>query len=173
MRTDPLLIRSRPAYRLDACNPATVTFNCFYPVGISASTLLWLFRLRAIYGGNRIVTFVFGLLWLTVVGESVAVTIGGLSTTTVGNPPRCVVLSAKSYDGASGIVLAVYDTLVFLAISYRLVSNFTKTQQQQTPWEQFKALLNGSNLPVFSKTLLTDGQMYYMCVSICSLISRR
>jgi hypothetical protein len=131
---------------------------------------LWLFRLRAIYGGDRIVTFIFGFLWLAVVVESVTVTIGGATVTSLDNPPRCFVLSAKNYDGASGIVVAVYDTAVFLAISYRLVSNFTRTQQQQTPWEQTKALFSGCNLPAFSRTLLTDGQMYYMCVSICSPI---
>jgi hypothetical protein len=64
-----------------------------------------------------------------------------------------------------------YDTLVFSAISYRLVSNFTRTQQ--TPWDQIKALLSGSSLPAFSKTLFTDGQIYYMYVSVHLFSARR
>jgi hypothetical protein len=133
---------------------------------------LWLVRLRAICGGDRIVTFIFGFLWLTVVGTSAAVTIGGATITSLGTPPKCVVIDAKRSDSALGIVLTVYDTLVFLTISYRLVSNFTATRQE-TLWEQTKALFSGSNLPAFSKTLFTDGQMYYMCASTCSLMSRR
>jgi hypothetical protein len=141
-------------------------FNTFFSIGTSASAVLWLNRLRAIYGGDRIVTFIFGVLWLAVVAASVTIPIGGAKTISLGNPPGCLVVSRAKYDSASGIVLAVYDTLVFLAISYRLVSNFMTTTQQ-TLWEQTKVLLSGSNLPAFSKTLFTDGQMYYMCVSIC------
>jgi hypothetical protein len=155
---------SRPAYPLPACNTAYVVFTAFFPIGTSASALLWLFRLRAIYGNDRTVTFIFGFLWLTVVGGSLTIPIGGAITTSLVNPTGCLVVRAKKYDSAAGIVLTVYDTLVFLAISYRLVSNFTKTQHQ-TPWEQIKALFSGSDLPAFSKTLLTDGQIFYMCVS--------
>jgi hypothetical protein len=155
----------RLAYPLRACNTAFVAFSAFFPIGTSGSALLWLFRLRAIYGGNRIVTFIFGSLWLALVGASVTLPIAGVITTSLENPPGCLVVRSKKYDGAFGIILTVYDTLVFLAISYRLASIFPKTEQQ-TQWEQIKALFSGSNLPAFSKTLFTDGQMYYLCVSI-------
>jgi hypothetical protein len=162
------LTRSYPAYPLSprACNTTYLVFTAFLPIGTSGSTLLWLVRLRAICGGDRIVTFIFGFLWLAIVGTSAAVTIGGATITSLGTPPQCVVMAAKRYDSALGLVLTVYDTLVFLAISYQLVSNFTATRQQ-TPWEQTKALLSGSNLPAFAKTLFTDGQKYYMCATSC------
>ena len=131
---------------------------------------MWLIRLRAIYGGDRIVTSIFGFLWLAVVASSVLAIVGA-TVTSIGNPPECLIVSTRKYDGASGICITVYDTLVFLAISYRLVSNSAKTQRQ-TLWEQTKALFSGSNLPAFPKALFTDGQMYYMCVSIYFLISR-
>jgi hypothetical protein len=126
---------------------------------------LWLFRLRAIYGGDRIVTFIFGSLWLAFLGASVTLPIGGVTTTSLENPPGCLIVRAKKYDAAFGIILTMYDTLVFLAISSRLVSNFTQAEQL-TPWGLIKALFSGSNLPAFSKTLFTDGQIYYMCVSV-------
>jgi hypothetical protein len=144
-----------------------VAFVAFFPIGTAASALLWLFRLRAIYGGNRMVTFIFGFLWLAVAGASLTLPIGGGTTISLGNPAGCLLVSIKLYDGMSGIVLTVYDTLIFLAISYRLRlgSNCAQTQQL-TPWEQIKAFFSGSNLPAFSKTLFMDGQIYYMCVSV-------
>jgi hypothetical protein len=148
-------MHSHPAYSFRACNTAYIAFSAFLPIGISASALLWLFRLRAIYGGSRVVTSVFGFLWLAVTGLSITIEIG----VALAGSPECLVVGAKSSLGALIMhdrlvflaLLTVYDTLVFLAISTRLVSNFTETQQ--TPWKQVKALLSGSNLPVIRRAL--------------------
>ncbi|KAJ7691885.1 hypothetical protein B0H17DRAFT_934565, partial [Mycena rosella] len=158
------------SYPLAACNTAFLTFNAFFPIGTSASALLWFFRLRAIYGGDRTVTFIFGFLWLAVAASTITLPIGATHTISLANPTGCLVVSApKAYESTPGVVLLVYDTLVFLAISFRLGTNFTQTQQQ-TPWTNIKALLSGSNLPAFSKSLFTDGQIYYMITVILNIL---
>ena len=78
---------------------------------------------------------------------------------------NCIIVVNEKYGAAVGIVLAVHDTAVFLAISYRLVANYAYEDLQiQTRKDWFVALMSGAHLPAFSKALLIDGQMYYMCV---------
>jgi hypothetical protein len=161
----------RPAYPLAACNTAYLAFDSFYPIGVSASALLFFFRVRAVYSGDRIVSAVFGFLWLAVLGSSITIPVGA-GATSFGDPAVCIATRIEPYVGSSGIVLTVYDTLVFVAISYRLVSNF-EGMQKQTRWERLTSLFTGANLPAFSKALLTDGQVYYLCVPIYFFLLRR
>ncbi|KAJ6511767.1 hypothetical protein DFH09DRAFT_1374344 [Mycena vulgaris] len=145
---------------IQACNTAFVAFSSFYPLITSASTFLFLFRVRAIYGGDRLVTATFGFLWLTVVGTSMTIPLSG-NAIGLGNPHECVVVNVGAYTGSAGIALTVYDTLVFFAISYRLVSNFRESEGL-TRGEQVRAFFSGASLPAFSKAVFTDGQIYYM-----------
>jgi hypothetical protein len=61
--------------------------------------------------------------------------------------------------------MAVYDTSIFLAISYRLLANL---HNERTPGEKiqflFRDLFRGTNMHTFSNALFRDGQKYYMCV---------
>ncbi|KAJ6533981.1 hypothetical protein DFH09DRAFT_1043577 [Mycena vulgaris] len=148
---------------IQACDTAFVAFNSFYPLVISVSTFLFLFRVRGVYGGDRLVTATFGFLWLIVVATSMTVPFRG-NAIGFGDPRHCVLVNAgenTSVSGIAGIALAVYDTLSFFAISYRLVSNF-RHSEELTCGEQVRTFFNGANLPAFSKALFTDGQMYYM-----------
>ncbi|KAJ7496551.1 hypothetical protein FB451DRAFT_197892 [Mycena latifolia] len=156
-------------YPLQACNTSFVVFNVFYPIGLSASAFLFFFRVRAIYSGDRLVTAIFGFLWLAVLGASITIPFGG-SAIKLGHPAECVLAHGEAYLGAAGIILTVHDTLVFFAISYRLVSNFAQTQQQ-TRGEQLKTLFSGANLPAFSKALFVDGQMYYMITVLINIFA--
>ncbi|KAJ7657143.1 hypothetical protein B0H17DRAFT_1021288 [Mycena rosella] len=152
------------------CSGVHLAFNIFYPIGVSATALLFFLRLRAIYGGDRFITILFGFLWLAVLGSSMTVPISGTARS-VGNPPECLIGHPKSYAGSPGIIITVHDTLVYFAISYRLVSNFSHLDGKQTRRAQLTALFSGSNLPAFSKSLFTDGQMYYMITVIFNIVT--
>ncbi|KAJ7683458.1 hypothetical protein B0H17DRAFT_883467, partial [Mycena rosella] len=156
------------SYPLQACTTAWVAFHVFYPIGVSASAFLFFFRVRAIYGGDRLVTAIFGFLWLAVLASSLTAPFGGTAVKS-GDPSECIVTHVDpSHVGASGIILAVHDTLVFFAISYRLVFNFEE-MQQQTWGTQLKMLFSGAHLPAFSKALLEDGQMYYLITVVINV----
>ncbi|KAJ6533984.1 hypothetical protein DFH09DRAFT_1325431 [Mycena vulgaris] len=137
---------------IQACNTAFVAFSSFYPVVISASTFLFLFRVRAVYGGDRLVTATFGFLWLAVVGTSMTVPFSG-NAIGLGDPYECVIVNVGTYPSVAGITLTAYDTLVFFTISYRL------------------DIFSGVNLSAFSKTLFTDGQMYYMITAATNCVA--
>jgi hypothetical protein len=144
-------------------------FNSFYPITVSATAFLFFFRARAIYGGSRLVTLLFGFLWLSVLATSITIPISGRAIS-FGDPPQCIVAHGAAYNGSSGITITVHDTMVFFAISYRLVSNFA--QKDRTHGEKIRELFSGANLPAFSKALFNEGQMYYMCASVPTPSSR-
>ncbi|KAJ6533982.1 hypothetical protein DFH09DRAFT_932496, partial [Mycena vulgaris] len=158
-------------HSIQACNTAFVAFSSFYPLVISASTFLFLFRVWAVYGGDRLVTATFGFLWLIVVGTSMTVPFRG-NAIGVGDPRHCILVNVGAYtrSGIAGITLTVYDTLAFLAISYRLVSTF-RHSEELTCGEQVRKFFSGINLPAFSKALFTEGQMYYMITAATNCVA--
>ncbi|KAF8171183.1 hypothetical protein K438DRAFT_1982173 [Mycena galopus ATCC 62051] len=156
-------------YPLSACNTAFIAFNSFYSIAVSSSAFLFFWRVRAIYGASRVVTVIFGVLWLAVLATSITVPVGGRATS-VGDPPQCVTLARHgAYAGSSGITITIHDTIVFFAISYRLIANFGHAQQ--TRGDQVRELFTGTNLPAFSKSLFTDGQMYYMVTVVSNIVT--
>ncbi|KAJ7773960.1 hypothetical protein B0H16DRAFT_115264 [Mycena metata] len=159
-------------YPLTACNAAFIAFNSFYPITVSSSAFLFFFRVRAIYNNSRVVTIIFGVLWLAVLATSITVPVSGRGGS-AGDPPQCFSLARHgAHGGSSGITITIHDTIVYFAISYRLISLFGPTQDtQQTRGDQLKELFTGTSLPAFSKSLFTDGQMYYMITVVTNIIT--
>ncbi|KAJ7926043.1 hypothetical protein B0H13DRAFT_1097008 [Mycena leptocephala] len=156
-------------YPLSACNTAFIAFNSFYPIAVSSAAFLFFIRVRAVYNNSRVVTAIFGVLWLAVLTTSITVPVSGRATS-VGDPPQCFTLARRgAHCGSSWITMTIHDTFVFFAISYRLVANFADTQQ--TRGAQLKEIFSGTSLPAFSKSLFTDGQMYYMITVVSNIIT--
>ncbi|KAJ7477623.1 hypothetical protein FB451DRAFT_1087156 [Mycena latifolia] len=154
-------------YPLKDCSAAYVAFNSFYTVSLSATAFLFWLRVRAIYAGGRHITVIFGILWLAVVATTIT-SLFAASVISLADSPQCIIKSVKSYARSSGIVITLYDTIVFLSISFRLVSTFRQTQPQ-TRKEKLMAWFGGGNMPAFSKAVLLDGQMYYMFTVISNI----
>ncbi|KAJ6494228.1 hypothetical protein C8R45DRAFT_174284 [Mycena sanguinolenta] len=145
-------------YPLPNCQAALVAFNAFYPISSASTSLLFFFRVRAIYSGRPIITYTFGFLWLCMLAGSLTIPLG-TSATTVGH--ACIVTRLAPYMGANGVAMMVFDTSVFLAISYRLLAN---GRTEQTPGERIRSAFafGEANLYAFSDSLLRDGQKYYL-----------
>lgn len=153
-------MRASIAYPLGECHVAYRVADSFYPVSVAFTAALFFFRVRAIYGKTRLVTVIFGLLWLGVAALSTTITFGG-DAIPIGPTKYCLVSKLAPYVGASSIMVTVHDTAVFLAISYRLVTN---TYVVHSHKELAKVLFSGAYLPSFSRSLFVDGQVYYMSV---------
>ena len=67
-----------------------------------------------------------------------------------------------TYFSLPSISSFINDTLVFLAISYRLASD-AATQKTWRSWVQ--SVVKGKGLYSISRSLLQGGQMYYLCAS--------
>ncbi|KAJ7647929.1 hypothetical protein FB45DRAFT_211361 [Roridomyces roridus] len=150
------------------CNTALLIIESFYPVACFSLSLLFFFRVRAIYGGHQVITAVFGFMCAAVLGGSITVPIGsGASLHPIGKV--CVITKVLPYVSAAGI-LPVNDTAVFLAISLRLLAN---SRTKHTRKESVKALFGfqGLSLPAFSRVLFTDGQKYFMVTVVSNLVT--
>ncbi|KAJ7723803.1 hypothetical protein B0H16DRAFT_1333874 [Mycena metata] len=164
-------ILRRSAYPLQDCATAFTAFDAFFPIGVSGTASLFFFRVRAIFHGELLPTIIFGCLWLAVLASSIITTVAG-GAIGLGDPPVCV--AAPRYSSAalfalSGITITVFDTIVFFAISYRLIRNFQV--EQQTPGEQVKVFFSGANLPAVPKSLFMDGQLYYMIAVVVNIVT--
>ncbi|KAF7362549.1 hypothetical protein MVEN_00603100 [Mycena venus] len=153
-------------YPLEDCQAAIITFTTFYPLSIGSTSLLFFFRVRAVYGGHHLVTLIFGILWVFVLGSAITVPTLGSHAARIGS--SCILTEVSQYAWLPGVALAINDTSVFLAISYRLLAN---TCTDYTPWERIQALFRGPNLHTFSKVVFKDGQKYYMVTVIFNLIT--
>ncbi|KAF8898069.1 hypothetical protein CPB84DRAFT_1748075 [Gymnopilus junonius] len=120
-----------------------------FPIAIPATSLLFFFRVRAVFDGNKYVIAFFAFTWLAVLGGCITVT-----------------------RGVTGINIAIIplvnDTLVFLAISFRLMTN---THVDLNLKSGVKTVLSGAYLPAFSKTLFQDGQIYYLTTVTTNLMT--
>ncbi|KIJ41531.1 hypothetical protein M422DRAFT_31730 [Sphaerobolus stellatus SS14] len=137
--------------------------DAFYPVSVSTTALLFFFRIRAIFNRDKYVVSAFFVLWLCVVAGSltVAFAVTGIN---IGPTNYCLNASLQPYAAAGGIVPLVHDTCVFLAISWKLYKNAYVDLNLKTG---VRTVLYGEYLPIFSKALLQDGQLYYL-VTLCS-----
>ncbi|RDB25753.1 hypothetical protein Hypma_006259 [Hypsizygus marmoreus] len=159
------VIRSAP---LGAhCQRFQTTACVLYHIAFSSTALLFFLRVRAIFNRNVYVVAFFFVLWLAVLGGSATVaTVGGSSP--LGPTKYCLPKPTKMYISASPITLAVHDTLVFAAISWRILSHSWLDPNMKPA---LKAFVTGRYLPAFSRALLQDGQVYYLVTIVSNLIA--
>ncbi|KDR70733.1 hypothetical protein GALMADRAFT_230017 [Galerina marginata CBS 339.88] len=151
------------------CRQYGLQTGWLYPLAYSSTALLFFIRVRAIYHGNYFVAAFFLILWLGVlVGTSTipwAIRAAEIGPTeycfTGGNVP--------GYLAASGAITLVFDTLVYLAITWKLTRDLyiARHRSDGGAW----ALFTGGNLPMFSKGLLQDGQVYYLSTTSVHLLN--
>ncbi|KAF7350852.1 hypothetical protein MSAN_01647300 [Mycena sanguinolenta] len=72
-------------------NKVLLAINSFLPVTVCGTSFLFLYRVWTVYGGDRIVTLMFGCLWLFTVGSAITIPIGE-SAEEIGDPLTIVVL---------------------------------------------------------------------------------
>ena len=144
--------------------------NCFrslkalavlFVFAMSSTSLLFYFRARAVFLSNPWAVAFFGILWLGVVGGSLT-TIPAFVGVNLGPTRRCLTGVIKFYSVACTIAPLINDTIVFLAISWRLC--YINIGARPTVRNGVRMAIFGDHLPVFSKSLLQDGQIYFLSV---------
>ncbi|KAF5310760.1 hypothetical protein D9619_007645 [Psilocybe cf. subviscida] len=146
------------------------------PIALSATGFLFFLRLRAIYDRDRILVSVFFVLWLTLVGGSILIPVS-IKGGEIGSTKYChkvLPRRATRITIFGPIALLSFDTLVFLAISWRLsrvasYRNGGRNGGHST--NRIGAMLFGTNLPTFTRSLLVDGQMYYLITILIGISS--
>ena len=130
----------------------------FYCATIVFTSLLFFFRTRAVFNTYPWVVAFFAVLWLAVLGGCLAFIVEIFFPVPV-NTPFCIKPGINPILVAVTIIPLINDTLVFLAISWRLSRI---SYDPYTLESGIRFLIFGDYLPVFSKGLLKDGQAYYL-----------
>ncbi|KAF9553169.1 hypothetical protein CPC08DRAFT_728110 [Agrocybe pediades] len=139
-----------------------------FAFAVPSPALLFFFRLRAVFEGNRYVIGFFAFMWLSVLGASLTVAINGVTGINIGPTGYCLNAAMKNYVSSAAVLPLANDTLNFLAVSYRLMSN---THVDHTILIGVKTVVFGKYMPRFSRALLRDGQKYYLTTITASLLA--
>jgi hypothetical protein len=128
-----------------------------YVICLPGTSLLFFFRVRAIFSRNKPVIWFFGFMWLAVLGAALAVT-QAVTATSIGSTKYCTNKTVKPFLPMTIIVSLINDTLVFLVVTI----GFAMNTHQSTLKEGFRTMMYGDYLPAFSRAMLRGGQMYYL-----------
>ena len=122
-----------------------------------ANSALFFMRVRAIYSGNKYVTIFFGGFLLAILVFFVYESVVGLTVCSGSGASSARCYKNKYSDAWAYIATAVYDTLMYLSISWQLAS-YSTSDKWQAP---FRSFFTGDGLGWLSKVLLQSGQLYY------------
>ena len=107
-------------------------------------------------------TYFFYAMWLGVVGSSATPVISAFTVAphfNIGPTKYCIGTLVPKYVGASAIVPLSNDTLLFLALAWRL-QQFTFGESQEE--RNLKAVVTGKHLTRLSKAIFENGQAYFL-----------
>jgi len=151
---------------ISSCTGALQAEAWFFVFGIFSTSFLFFFRVRAIFWreGRTVVCFLF--LWITVLGSCMAAPFS-VTTEHIGPTKACFLTSMRPYCSVCVIVSTVNDTLVFVAISLRLL-NFVVPEDNLT--SRLRYFCGRRALPVISETLLRSGQQYYLITVTANIV---
>ena len=114
------------------------------------------------YHDSKWVIGFFCLMWLAVTGASTTDVF--YSYANLGPTKYCIGINLPQYVVVASVLPLVNDTLVFVAITFRLAG--TPNWNASTSQSWIKVVLLGEYLPNFSKAMLRDGQAYYLWVPV-------
>lgn len=129
-----------------------------YPFTIPSTSLLFFFRVCALFHNNKPVILFFFISWLAVLGGSITVT-RGVRGMNIGPTQYCINEESDSYVAFAALMPLINDFLVFCATSFALLKN---SYEDVTIKTGFRILIFGQYLPAFSRAILKDGQAYYL-----------
>ena len=148
----------------DDCAALLVADGVAWVFASAGTALLFFFRVRALYHDTPVVIVIFGLLWLSVVAGALTLPISNGTQASHILPDEKYCIVTATFPGYAGLVIilpAIYDTLVFFAVSYRLYP--AQEVGETTTWkERIGLFFTGQGLPKLSKALLQGGQQYYL-----------
>ncbi|KAJ3556955.1 hypothetical protein NP233_g11857 [Leucocoprinus birnbaumii] len=151
-----VLVETHPISNCVAMSSAMGTM-CLLAMG--CTSFLFLRRLHAVYSQQRLVRWFFTFLWIVITAMTVTVVIG-VDAGHIEGTGYCMMYQIHSYTAVSEFLPAVFDTLVFFAISSKLIADQQFPEITSAGWSSFFS----GDLRGISRPLLRGGQQYYMQV---------
>ncbi|CAA7265518.1 unnamed protein product [Cyclocybe aegerita] len=171
---------------LPNCHILETIMCAFYTLTHATTGLLLYFRVCAVYNNNLFVRIFFGITWLGVIGCA-SVTFGGLVGEHIGPTQFCTSRVTKKYIPTPWLMDFVNDTLVFVAIMWKLSSDVgqrlddtharprigvsagkgSKTGNgsaagRRFDWRAMKLINRPTSLQRLTDVFLQDSQVFYL-----------
>jgi hypothetical protein len=70
----------------------------------------------------------------------------------------CIYTVVQQYMSAAGFVWFLFDGLVFLAVSYKIATSYSSTEDGLS----WNTIVSGRALPRLSRAILQGGQQYFL-----------
>jgi hypothetical protein len=143
--------------QIDHCKLSEVLLQACFIFSRASIALLMYFRVCAVYNMNKFVVLFFGFTWLGVVA-SASTPLAGLEGIYIGPTKYCTTMVKHNYIISISIIGLVNDTLIFLAIMYKLGMadiRRSSTSQISTAWKPT------GRLQSFTRVFLQDSQIFY------------
>src|SRR5262245_14609684 len=103
------------------CNAFIFATACCFAVAIPSTSALFFFRLKAVYCNDRIATGIFAFLLCALFGLCFMAP-AAVKGRHIGTTQRCIITEVGTRASMPLILNAFIDTLVFIAISLRIIS---------------------------------------------------
>ncbi|THU86647.1 hypothetical protein K435DRAFT_624622, partial [Dendrothele bispora CBS 962.96] len=143
--------------------PGHIFIVTLFIIEINSIALLFFLRARAIFHDVPRMQMFLACLWTLVFGSSILNFFVAHVTHSLVEPKVCAQENIESFYSMVSIgTLLVFDTVVYIAISYRLFQIFLFHEKGEPVFQRTCILLNGTALPTFSRSLFRDGQLYYL-----------
>ncbi|KAF8972545.1 hypothetical protein BDZ97DRAFT_1692232 [Flammula alnicola] len=149
---------------LENCSTYYDALNALLIIFVASTAALFYLRVCAVYNMNRIIVTFYGLLFLAVIGMLLTIP-QTFTTAHIATTQYCGESLHGPLLGPAGIVLIVNDALVYCAIAYRIFHMFL-SDSETTTRAKFSQLAFGTSLPIISKALMMDSQLYFLVVFI-------
>ncbi|KAF4610056.1 hypothetical protein D9613_010298 [Agrocybe pediades] len=153
------------------CTGSLHARTAMFLLSVSTTSLLFLFRVHAIYYGNRYAAGIFIFLWTCVISGSVAIALAKGSNNGKAAPSDSCSETAVNIITlviTSSILPMALDFIIFLAVTWRLFQNAHVTL---TLKHGLKVMMFGAFLPAFSRALLQDSQIYFLCNVVLEIVT--
>ncbi|KAJ6456251.1 hypothetical protein DFH09DRAFT_1013831 [Mycena vulgaris] len=142
---------------VEDCEAVQVAMGWCFAVAVPASASLFFFRIAAVFNTNKPLVLFFLLAWIATLAGSIAVPFA-IQGEHIASTSRCINTAVKSFVAAGTIANAITDTLIFVALSWRLSLNGMSPGLSA----RSQSFVRGKGLPKLSKALLQSGQLYYL-----------
>lgn len=143
-------------------NVSTVTLagGVLCALSMACSSFLFLQRVRAVYADNPKVQLCFSAFWIVYLLSEVTIFIG-IKSTYISSTHYFANGGVHPMTALTVIAAVLYDTSVFIAISYKIASTYSGTADGRIGCGAF---IYGKALPRLSRAVLHGGQQYYLQV---------
>ena len=130
-----------------------IAMGIIYLLAMGCTSFLFLRRLHAVYHEWRKVCWIYSFAWFCISCLTVTVPIG-VDIQHIGGTEYCIVFQIHSYTAVSEFLPVVFDTLVFSAVSCKLILDRDLRNNRN--------LSVSGHIHVVAQVLLRGGQQYYM-----------